>query len=195
MIVDGKAGPGTAGGDTIAKQIAGRHRNEGSRRWSCASTARADRCWHPNASARRCSPPRRRTFRSSCRWAMSPHRAAIGSRRPADFIFAEPSTITGSIGVFGVLPSFQGTLAQARHRRRRGQDHAAVGRAGPAQGPFARGRAADPDRRRIDLSPLPQHRRPVARTRRRSRSTRSPRAACGTAAPRASSAWSTASAG
>ena len=31
---------------------------------------------------------------------------------PADFIFAEPSTITGSIGVFGVLPSFEGTLAK-----------------------------------------------------------------------------------
>jgi protease-4 len=29
---------------------------------------------------------------------------------PADYIYAEPSTITGSIGVFGVLPSFQGTL-------------------------------------------------------------------------------------
>jgi protease-4 len=29
---------------------------------------------------------------------------------PADFIYAEPSTITGSIGVFAVLPSFQGTL-------------------------------------------------------------------------------------
>jgi len=29
---------------------------------------------------------------------------------PGDFIYAEPSTITGSIGVFGVLPSFQGTL-------------------------------------------------------------------------------------
>jgi protease-4 len=29
---------------------------------------------------------------------------------PADFIYAEPSTITGSIGVFGVLPSFQGSL-------------------------------------------------------------------------------------
>jgi protease-4 len=29
---------------------------------------------------------------------------------PADYIFAEPSTITGSIGVFGILPSFQGSL-------------------------------------------------------------------------------------
>ena len=31
---------------------------------------------------------------------------------PADYIYAEPSTITGSIGVFGILPSFQGTLAK-----------------------------------------------------------------------------------
>ena len=31
---------------------------------------------------------------------------------PADFIFAEPSTVTGSIGVFGILPSFQGTMAK-----------------------------------------------------------------------------------
>jgi protease-4 len=31
---------------------------------------------------------------------------------PADFIYAEPSTITGSIGVFGILPSFQGTLTK-----------------------------------------------------------------------------------
>jgi protease-4 len=29
---------------------------------------------------------------------------------PADYIYAEPSTITGSIGVFGILPSFEGTL-------------------------------------------------------------------------------------
>jgi protease-4 len=29
-----------------------------------------------------------------------------------DRIFAEPSTITGSIGVFGILPSFQGTLGK-----------------------------------------------------------------------------------
>ena len=81
-----------------------------SRRWSCASTARAARCSPPSASARRCSKPRRSKSRSSCRWAASPPPAAIGSRRPADFIYAEPSTITGSIGVFGVLPSFQGTL-------------------------------------------------------------------------------------
>src|SRR3546814_17951808 len=31
---------------------------------------------------------------------------------PADRIFAEPETITGSIGVFGILPSFDQALAQ-----------------------------------------------------------------------------------
>lgn len=31
---------------------------------------------------------------------------------PADRIFAEPGTVTGSIGVFGILPSFEGTLAK-----------------------------------------------------------------------------------
>ena len=31
---------------------------------------------------------------------------------PADRIYAEPSTITGSIGVFGILPTFEGTLAK-----------------------------------------------------------------------------------
>jgi protease-4 len=36
--------------------------------------------------------------------------AATGSRcRPTE-VFAEPETITGSIGIFGVLPSFQGSL-------------------------------------------------------------------------------------
>jgi protease-4 len=29
---------------------------------------------------------------------------------PGDFVYAEPGTITGSIGVFGILPSFEGTL-------------------------------------------------------------------------------------
>ena len=52
-----------------------------SRRWSCGSTAPAARCSPPSASARRCSTPRRRRSRSSCRWAASPRRAAIGSRR------------------------------------------------------------------------------------------------------------------
>ncbi|WP_380785063.1 signal peptide peptidase SppA [Sphingomonas sp. R86521] len=31
---------------------------------------------------------------------------------PADAIFAEPGTITGSIGIFGIIPSFEATLAK-----------------------------------------------------------------------------------
>jgi protease-4 len=31
---------------------------------------------------------------------------------PADVIFAEPGTITGSIGIFGVVPTFENTLAK-----------------------------------------------------------------------------------
>jgi len=31
---------------------------------------------------------------------------------PAERIFAEPETITGSIGIFGVIPTFEGTLAE-----------------------------------------------------------------------------------
>ena len=74
---------------------------------------------------------------------------------------------------------------QARARRRRHQDHAAVGRARPAEGPIARSRRADPGRGRTDLPPVPRHRRARRAARPRRKSTGSPRAACGTAAPRA----------
>ena len=126
-----------------------------------------------SASARRSSTPRPRGCRWSPRWAMSRRRAAIGWRRPADVIFAEPSTITGSIGVFGILPSFQGSMAKLGHRRRRGQDDAAVGRARPAQRPLARRRRADPGRGRQHLPRFLGHRRAVARARARPRSTAS----------------------
>ena len=62
-----------------------------------------------------------------------------------------------------------GHAAEARHRRRRREDDAAVGRAGPAQGPLARGQPADPDRRRVDVraasstsSPQSRHKTPAA---------------------------------
>ena len=84
---------------------------------------------------------------------------------------------------------------QARHRRRRHQDHAAVGRARPAQGSVRRGRRADPGGGRAGLPQVPDHRRRGAPQDRRRISTVSPRAGCGTAAPRASSGWSTGSAG
>ena len=115
-------------------------RDEGSRRWWCGSTAPAGRCWRPSASARRSSPPRPRKCRWWCRWAASPHRAAIGSRpRPTSSSPSRrPSPGRSACSASCQLPGHAG---QARGRRRRGQDHAVVGRAGPAQGPVARGRA------------------------------------------------------
>ena len=110
MIVDGKAGPGTAGGDTIASEIENGLRNKGSRRWSCGSTAPAGRCSRPSASARRCSKPRRSKIPVVVSMGSVAASGGYWVSTPADFIYAEPSTITGSIGVFGILPSFEGTL-------------------------------------------------------------------------------------
>ena len=110
MIVDGKAGPGTAGGDTIATEIEDGIRKDGVK----ALVVRID------------SPGGSVLASERIRWALLEAKskkipvvvsmgdvAASGGywvSTPADFVYAEPSTITGSIGVFGVLPSFQGTL-------------------------------------------------------------------------------------
>ncbi len=110
MIVDGKAGPGTAGGDTIAKQIQDGVRNKGVK----ALVVRVD---SPGGSV--LASERIRQALLEAKSKKIPIVVSMGSvaasggywvSTPADFIYAEPSTITGSIGVFGVLPSFQGTL-------------------------------------------------------------------------------------
>jgi protease-4 len=110
MIVDGKAGPGTAGGDTIAKQIEDGVRNKGVK----ALVVRVD---SPGGSVLASERIRQALLEAKAK--KIPVVVSMGSvaasggywvSTPADFIYAEPSTITGSIGVFGVLPSFQGTL-------------------------------------------------------------------------------------
>ena len=110
MIVDGKAGPGTAGGDTIAKQIEDGIRNKGIK----ALVVRVD---SPGGSV--LASERIRQALLEAKSKKIPVVVSMGSvaasggywvSTPADFIYAEPSTITGSIGVFGVIPSFQGTL-------------------------------------------------------------------------------------
>jgi protease IV len=110
MIVDGKAGPGTAGGDTIAKEIEDGIRSKGVK----ALVVRVD---SPGGSV--LASERIRQALLEARSKKIPVVVSMGSvaasggywvSTPADFIYAEPSTITGSIGVFGVLPSFQGTL-------------------------------------------------------------------------------------
>src|SRR6476619_582801 len=110
MIVDGKASGGTAGGDTIAMQIEDGIRNKGVK----ALVVRVD---SPGGSVLASERIRQALLEAKAR--KIPVVVSMGSvaasggywvSTPADFIYAEPSTITGSIGVFGVIPSFQGTL-------------------------------------------------------------------------------------
>src|SRR4051794_36775064 len=109
-IVDGKAALGTAGGDTIAELIEKGIRSKGIK----ALVVRVD---SPGGSV--LASERIRQALLEAKANKIPVVVSMGSvaasggywvSTPADFIYAEPSTITGSIGVFGVLPSFQGTL-------------------------------------------------------------------------------------
>ncbi|MGE5562661.1 MAG: signal peptide peptidase SppA [Bacillota bacterium] len=109
MIVDGKAGPGTAGGDTIAGEI-----EDGIRDGIKALVVRVD---SPGGSV--LASERIRQALLAAKAKKIPVVVSMGSvaasggywvSTPGDFIYAEPSTITGSIGVFGIIPSFQGTL-------------------------------------------------------------------------------------
>jgi len=111
-IVDGKAGPGRAGGETIARAI---ERGLAKKNLK-ALVVRVD---SPGGSAM--ASERIRQALLSAKDKKIPVVVSMGSvaasggywvATPGDFIFAEPSTITGSIGVFGVLPSFEGTLAK-----------------------------------------------------------------------------------
>jgi protease-4 len=110
MIVDGKAGAGTAGGDTIAAEI---EKGIEQKRVK-ALVVRVD---SPGGSV--LASERIRQALLEARANKIPVVVSMGSvaasggywvSTPANFIYAEPSTITGSIGVFGVIPSFQGTL-------------------------------------------------------------------------------------
>jgi protease-4 len=109
MIVDGDVAPGSAGGDTVARAI-----HEGIEQGVKALVVRID---SPGGSV--LASERIRQELLVAKQQKIPVVVSMGSTAasggywvatPADFIFAEPSTITGSIGVFGVLPSFQGTL-------------------------------------------------------------------------------------
>ena len=109
MIVDGKASAGTAGGDSVAQVI-----EKGlARRNLKALIVRVD---SPGGSVLASERIRQAILEAKRR--KLPVVVSMGSvaasggywvSTPADFIYAEPSTITGSIGVFGILPSFEGT--------------------------------------------------------------------------------------
>ncbi|CAM3114648.1 Protease 4 [Sphingomonas antarctica] len=111
-IVDGTADAGTAGGDTIARLID---------RAVATGTVKALvlRVDSPGGSA--LASDRIRESLVAARAAGIPvvvsmaNVAASGGywvTTAADRVFAEPATITGSIGVFGIIPTFEGALAK-----------------------------------------------------------------------------------
>ena len=109
-IIDGNAGPGTAGADTIAHAIEQGLNDDGLK----AIVVRVD---SPGGSVLASERIRQALLAAKAR--KIPVVISMGSvaasggywvAMAGDYVFAEPSTITGSIGVFGVLPSFQGTL-------------------------------------------------------------------------------------
>ena len=111
-IIDGTADAGTAGGDTIARLI-DRAVTSGSVK---ALVLRVD---SPGGSA--LASDRIRESLVAARAAGIPvvvsmaNVAASGGywvTTAADRVFAEPATITGSIGVFGIIPTFEGALAK-----------------------------------------------------------------------------------
>ncbi len=111
-IVDGKAPAGTAGGETIVRQL-----ETGLKRGNLkalvlrvdsggGSALASERIRHAILDAKAKGLPvvvsMGNVAASGGYWV-----STVG-----DKIYAEPSTITGSIGVFGILPSFQGSMTK-----------------------------------------------------------------------------------
>ena len=111
-IVDGKGGPGSAHGDTIANAILkGLAKKE-----LKALVVRVD---SPGGSVLASEKIRLAIMEAKKQGlpvvvSMGGLAASGGYwvSTPGDVIFAEPSTITGSIGIFGIIPTFENTLAK-----------------------------------------------------------------------------------
>ncbi len=109
-IVDGEAGPGTAGGDRIAELL-----DEALAYDLAGLVVRVD---SPGGSVLASERIRNAILRHKAKdipIAVSmANLAASGGywvSTPADRIFAEPETITGSIGIFAVIPTFEQAAA------------------------------------------------------------------------------------
>ncbi len=109
-IVDGEAGPGTAAGDTIAERMLDAVRQNKIK----ALVVRID---SPGGSVTASERIRGAIIEAKAR--KIPVVVSMGSvaasggywiATAGDRVLAEPATITGSIGVFGILPTFRGTL-------------------------------------------------------------------------------------
>ncbi|MDZ3830267.1 MAG: signal peptide peptidase SppA [Sphingopyxis sp.] len=111
-IVDGEAKGGTAGGETVAGHILDAVADSSVK----AIVLRVD---SPGGSVTASEQIRQALLAAKAKKlpvvVSMANVAASGGywvSTPADRIFAEPETITGSIGVFGILPSFEKTLAK-----------------------------------------------------------------------------------
>jgi protease-4 len=111
-IVDGDAPPGTAGGDTISNLILAALAEKDLK----ALVVRVD---SPGGSA--LAAEKIRLAIQQARAKGLPVVVSMGNvaasggywiTGSADKVFAEPSTVTGSIGVFGILPTFETVLAK-----------------------------------------------------------------------------------
>lgn len=109
-IVDGEAPPGMAGGDTIARMIRQAVEEDSVK----ALVVRVD---SPGGSATAAEAIREQLMQARVKGL--PIITSMGSVAASggywvaagtDEIWAEPSTVTGSIGVFGILPTFERTL-------------------------------------------------------------------------------------
>lgn len=109
-IVDGKAGPGTAGGERIAKLI-----DEATTSDAKALVLRVDSGGGSVFASEQIRTALERFKVGGRPVAVSMvNYAASGGywvATPANRIFAQPGTVTGSIGIFAILPSFEKTLA------------------------------------------------------------------------------------
>jgi protease-4 len=111
-IVDGRADPGTAGGDTIAKFVRDGLAKDNLK----ALVVRVD---SPGGSALASETIRQAVLEAKRKGlpvvvSMGGVAASGGYwvATAGDTIFAEPTTITGSIGIFGIIPTFEKTLAK-----------------------------------------------------------------------------------
>ena len=106
-IVDGSAGPGTAGGERIAELL-----DEALDKEFAGLVVRVD---SPGGSVTASEQIRNAILRHKARdipIAVSMGNVAASGgywvSTPADRIFAQPETITGSIGIFAIIPTFEG---------------------------------------------------------------------------------------
>ena len=109
-IVDGKGGPGEAAGDTLSKLVL----NGLAKKNLKALVVRVD---SPGGSAFASEEIRSAIMQAKAQ--KLPVIVSMGSLAASggywvstagDMIFAEPNTITGSIGIFGIIPTFENTL-------------------------------------------------------------------------------------